>query len=68
MSGQDLVGAARGLVAAFNVADWDGCKAILTEDSVYDEVGTSRCLAGHDKIIPALQGWRVAPQGSWTVV
>ncbi len=58
MSGQDLVGAARSLVDAFNVADWEGCKAILTEDSVYDEVGTSRCLAGHDEIIPALQGWR----------
>ena len=57
MSGQDLVGAARGLVDAFNVAaDWEGFKAILTEDSVYDKVGTSRCLAGHGEIIPALQG------------
>ena len=46
------------MVEAFNAADWDRCKAILTEDSVYDEVGTSRCLTGHDEIIPALQGWR----------
>ena len=46
------------MVDAFNAADWDRCKAILTEDSVYDEVGTSRWLAGHDEIVPALQGWR----------
>ena len=56
--GTHLASAARGLVDAFNVADWEGCKAILTEDSVYDEVGTSRCLAGYGEIIPALQGWR----------
>ena len=58
MSGQDLVDTARDLVDAFNVADWEGCKAIFAEDSVYDEVGTSRCLTGHDEIIPVLQGWR----------
>ncbi len=55
---QDLVGAARGVVDSFNVADWERCKSILSEDSVYDEVGTSRCLTGHDEIIPVLQGWR----------
>ena len=58
MTTQDLENAARGVVDAFNAADWERCKAILTEDSVYDEVGTSRCLAGHNEIIPALQGWR----------
>ena len=58
MATQDQVSAARGVVEAFNAADWDRCKALLTEDSVYDEVGTSRCLAGHGEIIPALQGWR----------
>ncbi len=58
MGTQDMVSAARGLVDAFNASDWDACKAILTQDSVYDEVGTSRCLTGHDEIISALQGWR----------
>ena len=58
MSPQDLVGAARGVVDAFNTADWERCKAILAEDAVYDEVGTSRCLAGHDEILPVWQGWR----------
>ena len=58
MTTEDLVNAGRGVVDAFNAADWERCKAILAEDSVYDEVGTSRCLTGHDEIIPALQGWR----------
>jgi steroid delta-isomerase-like uncharacterized protein len=58
MAAQDLVGTARGVVEAFNAADWERTKALLTEDSVYDEVGTSRCLTGHNEIIPALQGWR----------
>ena len=60
MSTDNLVGAARGVVETFNVADWDGCKAVLAEDSVYDEVGTSRCLTGHAEIIPAFQAWREA--------
>ncbi len=58
MTTEDLVNAGRGVVGAFNAADWERCKAILADDSVYDEVGTSRCLTGHDEIIPALQGWR----------
>jgi len=58
MAAQDLVGTARGVVDAFNAADWERCKSILTEDSECDEVGTSRCLVGHREIIPALQGWR----------
>ena len=60
MATQDLASVARDMVDAFNRADWERCKAILTEDSVYDEVGTSRCLAGHNEIIPALQAWREA--------
>ena len=60
MSAQDLLGAARGVVDAFNAADWDGCKALLAVDSVYDEVATSRCLKGHDEILPVWQGWREA--------
>ena len=58
MATQDLVSVGRGMVDAFNAANWERCKAILAEDSVYDEVGTSRCLTGHGEINPALQGWR----------
>ena len=58
MATEDPVSAASGGVDAFNAADRERCKAILTKDSVYDEVGTSRRLTGHDEIIPVWQGWR----------
>ncbi len=58
MAAEELVSVGRGVVDAFNAGNWEQCKAIFTEDSVYDEVGTSRCLAGHDQIIPVLKAWR----------
>lgn len=60
MAEQDLVNVARGLVDAFNRSDWEGCKAALAADALYDEVGTSRRLQGVDDIIQALQGWKGA--------
>jgi hypothetical protein len=56
MTGQDLIQAARGVVGAFNASDWDSCKAAMTSDSVYDEVGTSRRLQGVGDIILCWQG------------
>ena len=60
MTEQDLIQAARGVVEAFNDSDWEGCKAAMTSDSVYDEVGTSRRLQGVGDIIPSWQGWKEA--------
>ena len=60
MASEDLIQKAMGLVEAFNRSDWDACKAAMTEDSVYDEAGTSRRLSGLGAIIPALQGWKKA--------
>jgi len=60
MAEQDLIKVARGIVEAFNRSDWEACKAALTADSVYDEVGTSRRLQGVGQIIQALQGWKGA--------
>ena len=60
MAEQDLVKVTRGLVDAFNRSDWEGCKAALTADALYDEVGTSRRLQGVADIIQALQGWKGA--------
>ena len=60
MAEQDLINVARGLVDAFNRSDWDGCRAALTADSLYDEVGTSRRLQGVAQIIDCLQGWKEA--------
>jgi len=60
MAEQDLIKVARGLVDAFNRSDWEGCKAALTADSLYDEVGTSRRFQGVGQIIQGLQGWKGA--------
>jgi len=60
MAEQDLIKVARGIVEAFNRSDWEACKAALTVDSVYDEVGTSRRLQGVGQIIQVLQGWKGA--------
>ena len=60
MTEQELIQIARGVVDAFSASDWEGCKAPMTSDSVYDEVGSSRRLSGVDEFIPAWQGWREA--------
>jgi len=60
MAEQELIRAARGVVDAFNASDWEGCKAALAPDSVYDEVGTSRRIQGVAAIIPCWQAWKQA--------
>lgn len=60
MAEQDVIRAARGIVDAFNVSDWERCKAAMTSDSVYDEVATSRTLRGVGEVIPVWQGWKEA--------
>jgi steroid delta-isomerase-like uncharacterized protein len=60
MTEQDLIQGARSVVEAFNASDWEGCKAAMTSDSVYDEVGTSRRLQGVGDIIQCWQGWKEA--------
>ncbi len=60
MAEQDLIQAARGLVEAFNASDWEGFKAAVTSDCVYDEVGTSRRIQGVGDIISCMQEWKEA--------
>jgi steroid delta-isomerase-like uncharacterized protein len=60
MTEQELIQAARDVVKAFNASDWEGYRARVTPDSVYDEVGTSRRLEGVEDIIQAMQGWKEA--------
>lgn len=60
MAEQELIIAARGVVDAFNASDWEGCKAALASDSVYDEVGTSRRIQEATAIIPCWQAWKQA--------
>jgi steroid delta-isomerase-like uncharacterized protein len=60
MAEQELITTARRVVEAFNAGDWEGCKAVLAPDSVYDEVGTSRRIQGSAAIIPCWQAWKQA--------
>ncbi len=60
MAEQDLIQAARGIVQAFNASDWEGFKAAVTSDCVYDEVGTSRRIQGVGDIILCMQEWKEA--------
>jgi len=58
MPGQSLSDAARAYVEAFNNADWEQLEAILTPDSVYDEIGTGRRAQGREEIVELFQGWK----------
>ncbi len=56
----DLTTHARGIVEAFNTADWDGVRTLMGDDSTYTELATQRSLTGADAIIELMQGWRDA--------
>ncbi len=60
MAEQDLTRIACDLVDAFTESDWERSRALMTPNSVYNEIGTQRSLKGPDEIIGALQGWKQA--------
>jgi steroid delta-isomerase-like uncharacterized protein len=55
----DLMAHAKGVVDAFNNADWD-TSGELWGDSIYNEIGTQRSLRGAKEIVEALKGWKAA--------
>ena len=60
MADQDLTRIARDMVNSFNESDWERTRALLTPNTVYNELGTQRSLKGPNEIIEALQGWKQA--------
>ena len=60
ISQQHLVDLAKAPILAFNEKDWDGVRAAISPDIVYDEVGTGRRVQGADQVIPLWQGWAQA--------
>jgi steroid delta-isomerase-like uncharacterized protein len=65
---QASVDAARGLIQAYNAADWSQLDALLAPDSLYDEVGTGRRAHGGPEIGELFQGWkRAMPDSEGTV-
>ena len=51
---------AQTFLSAFNNADWDGVRATVADDSVYDEYGTQRHIEGIDAIIDVYKAWKMA--------
>jgi steroid delta-isomerase-like uncharacterized protein len=60
VSPQTLLKAAKALVDTYNDKDWDRARAAMTNDFVYEELGTGRKLTGPDATVEAWKGWAQA--------
>jgi steroid delta-isomerase-like uncharacterized protein len=68
MSEQENIQAARESIEAFNRKDKNRLRALMTNDSVYAELGTQRRLQGPEEILRADEGWWQAfPDATGTV-
>jgi len=56
----DLTQVAADLIDAFNEADWERFRAVLSPDAVYAETGTGRRVEGADAYVQLCQGWKEA--------
>src|SRR4051812_36087984 len=62
------ISAASGFTERYNAGDWDGMRALLADDAVYDEVATGRRVQGGDAIIAVNKGWKAAlPDSEGTI-
>jgi steroid delta-isomerase-like uncharacterized protein len=59
-AGVDLTQASADLIDAFNEADWERFRGVLSPDTVYTETGTGRRVEGADAYLTLCQGWKVA--------
>ena len=60
LSQQQLIDIAKAPMLAYNEKNWNGVRANLTPDFVYDEVATNRKAEGADQVISLWQGWATA--------
>jgi steroid delta-isomerase-like uncharacterized protein len=49
---------ARAVIEAFNVADWDRLRSLVTPDIVYEEAGTGRHIEGVEDYLAMCRTWR----------
>ena len=56
----DITRAAIDLTHAFNEADWDQARSMLSADVVYSETGTGRRVEGIDAYTDLLKEWKAA--------
>lgn len=63
-SPQQLINTAKAPMLAFNAKDWNAVRAAITDDFVYDEVGSRRKVQGADQTMSLLKAWAAAiPDG-----
>jgi len=55
-----LTQASADLIDAFNEADWERFRGVLSPDTVYSETGTGRRVEGAEAYVTLCQGWKVA--------
>jgi steroid delta-isomerase-like uncharacterized protein len=68
LTANELVEIARRQIDAFNSADWEQMRGLLTSDAHYHEFGTERAIEGPEQIIEAFKGWKTAfPDAAGTV-
>ncbi|HEX6432880.1 MAG TPA: ester cyclase [Gemmatimonadales bacterium] len=60
LSQQQLIEGAKAPILAFNEKDWDGVRAGVARDLIYDEVATGRRVEGIDQVLSVWQGWATA--------
>ena len=60
LSPQQLTDAAKVPLNSYGRKDWDGVRASVTADVVYDEVATNRRIQGVDEVLAVWRGWAAA--------
>ena len=68
LSPQQLIEAAKAPILAYNKKDWSAVRSSITQDFIYDEIGTRRKVQGSEQTITLWQGWAEAiPDSKATV-
>ncbi len=68
MDAQDQLATARALLESFNNGDWEGFRATLAPDVLYEESGTGRRVQGADAYVELCRDWRAGlPDGRGTL-
>jgi steroid delta-isomerase-like uncharacterized protein len=60
MTEQNQIRIAHELLGAFNSNNWEKFSQYMTQDSVYNEVGSQRRIEGIGQIVEVFQGWKKA--------
>ena len=59
-SPQQLINTAKAPMLAYNAKDWNAARSAITDDFIYDEVGTRRKVQGADQALSLWKGWAAA--------